>query len=88
MIVGRRYKLTKPAYSFEGLNGKTYEFAEVELCFEILPKPTTMRVFDGVSEIIEPLPDHFKLDDWYLVRNVRIDRVHWVNAIGYNITEL
>ena len=88
MFIGKRYKLVQPAYYFESNDGLVHDFPELVREVEILPKPSKVKTFDGFTEKTEPLPHHFTTNDWYWVRNLKLNRTHWVNVVGYHITEL
>lgn len=68
MEVGKRYTVIKPAHSFGEIDGELVNFEETRMDLEVLPKPSTVVVFDGYSENTEPLPDHLAKDDWYAVK--------------------
>jgi len=68
MEVGERYTVIKPAHSFGEIDGELVNFDETRMDVEVLPKPSTVVVFDGYSESTESLPEHLAEDDWYAVK--------------------
>lgn len=85
---GEKYLAVKPAYNFDGPEGELVEFEEKRLEIEVLRKPETCIVDDGLSQIEEPLPTHLKSEDWYFVRNLKTDRKHWFYPREYHLTTL
>lgn len=88
MDIGKRYLAIMPASSFEGLDGEVVFFEEKRLKIEVLPKPQIVEVFDGINTTVENLPEHFKGNDWYAVKNLITGHRHWLHSKNYQISEI
>ena len=77
--VGGRYRVIRPAESFEDIDGSHVTFARVEFVAEVLEKPDKVLAFDGFKKVIEPLPEHLKAPEWLWVRKLRTGRRQWLN---------
>lgn len=86
--IGHVYQVVKPAFSFGEIDGVMVDFPEERFEIEILPKPQTVNVYDGETEVCEPLPEHLAQSDWYNVRNIHTGKRHWLNSGGYHFTQL
>ncbi|MGP4943227.1 hypothetical protein [Pseudoalteromonas nigrifaciens] len=88
MKIGQQYLATQQAHSFVDVNGERIEFEQRALAIEVLPKPEMVEVDDGHTTVVEPLPDHLKCDEWFNVRNLNTGRVHWLNTLSYEVSDL
>lgn len=77
--VGGRYRVIRPAESFEDFDGNRITFPQVDFVVEILEKPDRLQAFDGFKKVIEPLPEHLKAPKWLWVRKLRTGRRQWLN---------
>lgn len=81
--IGKQYKAHHPEVVFDDINGNDVVIPAQDKVFQVLPKPKTVCVSDGVSEDVEPLPEHLSSSDWYAVKNLETGSYHWFNAFGW-----
>jgi hypothetical protein len=86
--IGERYQAVIPAHSLPISKDESVEFDEVVKHVEVLPKPRSVLVWDGDTEVEESLPVHLQHELWHLVRDINTNARFWLNAEAYNITEL
>ncbi|GIU41149.1 hypothetical protein TUM3794_21060 [Shewanella colwelliana] len=85
---GSKILAITPAISFSDLDGSNVSIPEKRRKYEVLPKPDTVIVDDGVSEWIEGLPEHLKCDHWLNVKNIETGKRHWLNTMHIQVSEI
>lgn len=86
--VGKKYLVIKPAHSFGIIDGEMIDFDETRTEVQVLPKPETVIVCDGETEVEEPLPAHLAQPDWYAVRKLSNGIIFWLNPAGCQVVEI
>lgn len=88
LIVGQTYLAISEACEFEGLENEIHKFEEVRKTVEILPKPATVFEDDGHRQREIPLPKHLAQDNWYRVKNVNTNVIHWLCVDHLKISQV
>lgn len=86
--VGKKYLIIKPAHSFGEIDGELVEFEEQRTEVLVIPKPESVIMCDGETEVEEPLPEHLAKPDWYAVQNLRTNLRFWLNPTGCQVVEI